>query len=58
VINGVAIKEQRTRAISEYTDNNGPGTTYGVYVLENGDKFFHALGPSRLVLLSQKAAAD
>jgi hypothetical protein len=40
VINGVAIKEQWTRAISDYTDNNGPGTTYGVYVLENGDKFF------------------
>jgi hypothetical protein len=40
VINGVAIKEQWTRGISDYTDNNGPGTTYGVYVLENGDKFF------------------
>ena len=40
VINGVALKEQWTRAISDYTDNNGPGTTYGTYVLENGDKFF------------------
>src|SRR6185503_15155839 len=40
MINGVAMKEQWTRAISDYTDNNGPGTTYGTYVLENGDKFF------------------
>ena len=32
VINGVALKEQWTRAISDYTDNNGPGTTYSVYV--------------------------
>jgi len=40
MINGVALKEQWTRAISDYTDNNGPGTTYGIYVLENGDKFF------------------
>src|SRR5262249_5880311 len=37
---GMALKEQWTRALSDYTDNNGPGTTYGVYVLENGDKFF------------------
>ena len=42
VINGVALKEQWTRAISDYTDNNGPGTTYGTYVLENGDKFLVA----------------
>ena len=48
VMNGVAIKEQWTRAISDYTDNNGPGTTYGVYVLENGDKFF-----TRSVLVAQ-----
>jgi hypothetical protein len=25
-INGVALKEQWTRAVSDYTDNNGPGT--------------------------------
>jgi len=48
VINGVALKEQWTRAISDYTDNNGPGTTYGTYVLENGDKFF-----SRAALVAQ-----
>ena len=40
VINGMKIKEQWTRGISDYVDNNGPATTYGVYVLENGDKLF------------------
>jgi hypothetical protein len=48
MISGVAIKEQWTRALSDYTDNSGPGTTYGVYVLENGDKFF-----TRSALISQ-----
>jgi hypothetical protein len=48
VVNGVALKEQWTRAISDYTDKNGPGTTYGVYFLENGDKFF-----SRSALVAQ-----
>ena len=48
LINGVALKEQWNRAISDYTDNNGPGTTYGTYVLENGDKFF-----SRAALVAQ-----
>jgi hypothetical protein len=52
VMNGVAIKEQWTRAISDYTDNNGPGTTYGVYVLENGDKFF-----TRSVLVAQSTGS-
>jgi hypothetical protein len=28
------------RGISDYTDNNGQATSYSVYVLENGDKFF------------------
>jgi hypothetical protein len=40
VINGIKIVESWTRGISDYTNNNGEGTTYGVYVLENGDKFF------------------
>jgi hypothetical protein len=40
MINAVALKEQWTRAVSDYTDNSGPGTTYGVYVLVNGDQFF------------------
>jgi hypothetical protein len=51
MINGVAMKEQWTRAISDYTDNNGPGTTYGTYVLENGDKFF-----TRSALVAQSTA--
>jgi hypothetical protein len=34
------VKEQWTRGVSDYIGNNGTATTYGVYVLENGDKFF------------------
>jgi len=40
VINGEKLKEQWTRATSDYTDNNGTGVTYSVYTMENGDKFF------------------
>jgi hypothetical protein len=40
MINGMKLVEQWTRAISDFTDNNGPATNYGIYVLENGDKFF------------------
>src|SRR5262249_29921076 len=32
VIDGMKIKEQWTRGISDYIDNNGTATTYGVYV--------------------------
>ena len=39
-INGIRIVESWTRGISDYTHNNGEAHTYGVYVLENGDKFF------------------
>jgi hypothetical protein len=39
-IGGMKIVESWTRGVSDYTDNNGEGTIYGVYVLENGDKFF------------------
>jgi hypothetical protein len=52
VINGMALKEQWTRALSDYTDNNGPGTTYGMYVLENGDKFF-----TRSALVAQSSGS-
>ena len=40
MIAGMKIVESWTRGVSDYTDNNGEGTIYGVYVLENGDKFF------------------
>jgi hypothetical protein len=39
-IGGLKLVEQWTRGTSDYIDNNGSSTTYGVYVLENGDKFF------------------
>lgn len=40
VINGVKLKEQLTRGTSDFVSGNGASTNYGVYVLENGDKFF------------------
>ena len=39
-INGMKVVESWSRGISDYTNNNGEAITYGVYVLENGDKFF------------------
>ena len=40
MINGMKMVESWTRGISDYTNNNGEATTYGVYVFENGNKFF------------------
>jgi hypothetical protein len=40
VINGMKLKEQWTRGMSDYIDNNGQALIYNVWVLENGDKFF------------------
>jgi hypothetical protein len=40
VINGVALKELWVRAITDYVNENGRGSTYSEYVFENGDKFF------------------
>lgn len=55
VINGMKMKEQWTRGISDYIDNNGTATTYNVYVFENGDKVFtrgtvlaRSAGPGKL----------
>jgi hypothetical protein len=55
VINEIKMKETWTRGISDYVNNNGTATTYNVYVLENGDKFFtrgtvlaHSAGPGKL----------
>jgi hypothetical protein len=39
-INGIKVKETWTRGISDYIDGNGSSTTYGVMVMENGDKIF------------------
>ena len=40
VINGMKIVESWSRGTTNYTNNNGEGTVFGIYVLENGDKFF------------------
>ena len=34
------MKEQWTRGMSDYIDNNGPALIYNVWILENGEKFF------------------
>jgi hypothetical protein len=55
VINGIKLKEQWTRGVSDYVDNNGTANNYNVFVMENGDKFFthttvlaHNAGPGKL----------
>jgi hypothetical protein len=40
MINGVKLMESWSRGVTDYIDGNGPNTTYNVYILENGDKFF------------------
>ena len=40
VIAGSKLKEQWTRGMSDYIDNNGPALIYNVWILENGEKFF------------------
>jgi hypothetical protein len=40
IIGGLALKEEWNRGVSDYTDSSGPASFYGVYVLENCDKFF------------------
>jgi hypothetical protein len=52
VINGVKLKEPWSRGVSDYTAYNGLSSSYAVYVLENGDKFF-----ARTTTLGQSTAA-
>src|ERR1700674_3504213 len=40
VINGLKLVETWSRTIADYIDGNGSGTSYSVYLMENGDKFF------------------
>ena len=39
MINGVRLVEEFARGTTDLTDSNGTSVGYGVYVLENGDKF-------------------
>jgi len=39
-IAGQKVKEIRSVGYSDYTDLNGPGTSYNVWTLANGDKFW------------------
>jgi hypothetical protein len=40
VFDGVKVKEERVRGLTDYTEGNGHQTGYTVYLLENGDKIF------------------
>jgi hypothetical protein len=51
IINGVKLTEAWGRGTTDYTEGNGPGAGYFVYMLENGDKFF-----ARWNLAAQKLA--
>jgi hypothetical protein len=48
VINGLKVAETWTRGASDLTDGNGNSTTYSVFIMENGDKFF-----TRAILVAQ-----
>lgn len=50
VINGVVLKEQWFRGLTDLTDNSGPGNFYAVYEFANGDKFF-----THLTMVAHKA---
>jgi hypothetical protein len=51
MINGLKLVEQWSRGASDLIDNNGTNTTYGVNLMENGDKFF-----TRTSLVAQSPA--
>jgi hypothetical protein len=40
VFNGIKLKETWARGVSDYTDYNGPSSSYVTYVFENGDRFY------------------
>jgi hypothetical protein len=40
MINGVRLVEEFARGMTDVTDSNGTSVGYGVYVMENGDRFF------------------
>lgn len=51
LIAGQRLKEIRSVGYSDYTDLNGPGVSYNVWTLVNGDKFY-----VRTQILSHNAA--
>ena len=52
MITGLQLKESWSRGVSDYIDGNGPNTTYSVYTMDNGDKFF-----TRTSLIAQSLGA-
>ena len=51
LINGLRLVEDWIRGLTDVTDGNGSSTVYGVFALENGDRFF-----ARLAQVNQNAA--
>ena len=39
-INGVKVAEIRSVGYSDYTNLNGPGSSYSIWTLANGDRFY------------------
>jgi hypothetical protein len=43
IINGVKLADETARGTTDIIDGNGTTTTYQVYMMENGDRFFARL---------------
>jgi hypothetical protein len=56
VINGLKLIEARERGTADRIDGNGPGISYWMFVMENGDKFF-ARSASLVQTISGKLSA-
>jgi len=50
VINGLKLVEETARGTTDVTDGNGTSVVYGVYTMENGDRFF-----AKLAQVNQKS---
>jgi hypothetical protein len=56
VINGLKLVESQEHGTADRIDGNGPGTSYWVFMMENGDKFF-ARSASVVQTISGKLSA-
>lgn len=53
VIEGLRMKENWIRGMSDYVNQDGPGMSYSVYMMENGDRIF-----TRANFVSQSVESD
>jgi hypothetical protein len=56
VINGLKLVESQEHGTADRIEGNGPGTSYWVFMMENGDKFF-ARSASVVQTISGKLSA-